>query len=241
MRYAVVSDLHSNLEALEAVLKEVQKEGVDQLLCAGDLVGYGPDPAACLERLRKEGVQSVSGNHDLAAVGQMDLEWFNPYARAAAEWTMNHLPEREKQYLKDLPLIRKEGPVTLAHGSLHEPEQFHYLFDPEEAEPSLKLQETPVAFIGHTHVPRIFIQTEEGISLLDAGSIDLDPRSKYLVNVGSVGQPRDRDPRAAWCLYDEKAQHLEIRRVDYPIAQTQAKMRKARLPEFLIERLAYGY
>ena len=242
MRYGILSDVHSNLEALEVVLAAVAKDGIDQLLCAGDLIGYGPDPVSCLERLTRKIAHAVCGNHDCAAAGRLELDWFNDTARAAVEWTVGQLSKEERDYLHDLPLVWQNAEVTVVHGSLEEPEQFHYIFDLADAETCLKLQQTPVAFIGHTHVPGIFIQEGSRIAFhRPQQPVHLNPRLKYLVNVGSVGQPRDGDPRAAYCLYDTSAPSVEIRRVSYSITKTQEKMRTAGLPEFLAQRLDSGH
>ena len=241
MRYAVISDVHSNLEALEEVLRAVEQERVDRLLCAGDMVGYGADPAACLELLRDKAHQAVRGNHDEAAIGQMDLDWFDRLARGAVQWTQGQLSEGHRRYLQSLPLIWKDQEVTLAHGSLHQPEQFHYLFDPAKAQASFSVQPTPVAFIGHTHIPVVFVQKGSSILFHRSTQIQVEPPAKVLVNVGSVGQPRDGDPRACYAVYDTASGTIDIRRVAYPFQKTQAKIRAAGLPELLAERLALGY
>lgn len=241
MRYGIFSDVHSNLEALEAVLQAMEKEGVDRILCAGDLVGYGADPAACLALLRQRAVQAVRGNHDAAVTGQLDLDWFNSRARAALEWTAKQVSETDRNDLADLELIWQNPDLTLVHSGLHEPEQFHYILNLSDAADSFRSQRTPVVFIGHTHSPGIFIQDGTDLSFLRAAELRVDPRKKYLVNVGSVGQPRDGDARAAWCLYDTGERRIGIQRVPYPVEETQAKIRKAGLPDFLAERLSVGY
>jgi len=241
MRYGLFSDVHSNLEALEAVLKAVEKEGVDQLLCAGDLVGYGADPSGCLSLLKEKGVHSVCGNHDAAMTEKLDLEWFNPQARAALEWTSKQISPMERTALENLQFVWQNGDLTLVHGCLHEPEQFHYVLNLSDARESFRLQETPAVFIGHTHSPGIFIQEGTGFSFQRISEWLLNSRCRYLVNVGSVGQPRDGDPRACYCVYDTQTRTVQLRRVSYPIEQAQAKIRRAGLPEFLADRLAYGY
>jgi len=243
MRLAVVSDVHSNLEALEAVLDAIDKVGVDQILCAGDMVGYGADPSACLRLLQERVGRAVLGNHDSAAVGEMALDWFNEAAAAAVRWTRDQLSPLERGTLQALELTwqSSDGEVSLAHGSLHEPDKFHYLLDLNSAAQSFQVQKTPVAFIGHTHVPGVFREDGSKITFAREGEFRVKTGVKYLVNVGSVGQPRDGDPRAAFCLYDTAARTIEIRRVAYLLSQTQAKIRKAGLPEFLAERLAFGY
>ena len=241
MRYGILSDVHSNLEALEEVLQTLEKDGVDQILCAGDLIGYGADPVQCLKRLRESCTQVVCGNHDWAAAGKMPLDWFNDLARAAVEWTQAQLSESDRSYLKSLPLVWQDANVTLVHASLHEPDQFPYIFDLTQAALSLKLQKTSIAFIGHTHVPAVYLQKGDRAQLLPAAHAKVVAGEKLLVNVGSVGQPRDGDPRACFCLYDTDRSSFEIRRVRYPVDQVQKKMRKAGLPEFLAERIAIGY
>ncbi|MBI3312165.1 MAG: metallophosphoesterase family protein [Candidatus Omnitrophica bacterium] len=239
MRYGIFSDVHSNWDALEAVLRELRREKVDRLLCAGDLVGYGADPAACLGELRRQQVISVAGNHDWAAIGKLSADWFNPHARAAVEWTASQLAPNDRVYLEQLPLIWSDSEVTLAHGCLTEPERFHYVLDPGTAAAALSLQKTPLAFIGHTHVP-VFFQAAEETTCLPAGKTGVEPGQKWLVNVGSVGQPRDGDSRAAYCLYDTVQRSVEIRRAAYPVEAAQKKIREAGLPEFLARRLEMG-
>ncbi|MBI3291778.1 MAG: metallophosphoesterase family protein [Elusimicrobia bacterium] len=241
MRYGILSDTHSNLEALEAVLGAVAKEKVEQLLVAGDLVGYGADPCECLKRLQGAGPVAVCGNHDCAAVGKMDLDWFNPRARLAVEWTMEALGPSDRTYLSGLSFVWKNEEVTLVHGSLHEPDQFHYIFDPASSRASFDLQETPVAFFGHTHVPGLFALGESSVSFQRPATVQLERGRRYLVNAGSVGQPRDGDPRAGFCLYDSESRLLEFHRVSYDVQAAQKKIRQAGLPEFLADRLALGY
>lgn len=241
MRYGVFSDVHANLEALEAVLRALDGERVDRLLCAGDSVGYGADPVPCLKRIRAAGAHAVCGNHDCVVAGKMPLDWFNDSARAAAEWTAGQVPALEKEYLGGLPYTWKDERVSLAHGTLDDPRSFRYVMDPASAGACLRVQETPVAFIGHTHVPGVFLPEGTGVRFLREGKVRLEPGQKALVNAGSVGQPRDGDPRAAYAVYDTEAGEVLIRRVPYPVEKTQAKIEAAGLPEFLAARLAMGY
>lgn len=241
MRYGVFSDVHSNLEALEVVLKALNEARVDRLLCAGDLVGYGADPGPCLVRLRGSGMEPVAGNHDWAVAGRMPLSWFNENARAGLVWTMGRLGAAERAQLGELPLSWSDGAVSMAHSTLHEPEEFHYAQDLATAAESLRVQETPVAFIGHTHVPGFFLLGGGRVTYESGEALTLRPGQRVLVNVGSVGQPRDGDPRAACCLYDSDSGRIEIRRLAYPVERAQEKVRRAGLPEFLARRLEMGY
>ena len=243
MRYGILSDIHSNLEALDAVLAWLSSQRVDRLLCAGDLVGYGADPSRCLGRLQASGVQSVCGNHDRAVAGKLSLDWFNPYAQAALEWTARVLSPVEREYLAQLPPVWKDPQITVVHSTLEEPERFHYVLDTPSARRCLDLQETPLAFIGHTHVPGFFVRENGQVRFLRDKRIAAPRQSKILINVGSVGQPRDGDPRAACCLVDTDSEPwtVEIHRVAYPVEKAQAKIRAAGLPEFLAARLGLGY
>lgn len=241
MRYAIFSDVHGNREALEAVLTALRADRVDHLLCAGDLVGYAAEPDACVEQVRAACHAVVAGNHDWAAAGTFPDTWFHPEAQQAVRWTAERLTRESRQYLAGLPLTWHDDHVTMAHGTLHEPEAFHYVLDADAAEASFDLQQTPVAFVGHTHVPMIFMKAQDGVAQLVRGAaVTLIPGAKYLVNVGSVGQPRDHDPRAAYVLYDTDRRRVEFRRVPYPIAPAQAKIRAAGLPGWFADRLTLG-
>lgn len=241
MRYGILADIHSNLEALETVLGALERERPDRILCAGDLVGYGPDPAACLALIRQRRIPAVGGNHDWAVAGKLELAWFNETSGRAVEWTMQQLGEADRRWLGELPLLLRDAEITLVHASCHEPAQFPYLFDLVEVERSFTAQETPIAFIGHTHRPAVYTMEAGRVrgGALSEGKVPVG--EKVLVNVGSVGQPRDGDCRASYCLYDSKQNRLEIRRLPYHLERTQAKIRKAGLPEFLAQRLAVGY
>lgn len=241
MRYGVVSDVHGNLEALEAVLAAMDAERVDRLLSAGDAVGYGADPDPCLDRLEARGALSVCGNHERAVTGGLPLEWFSEWAQAAVRWTAERLTAAHKAFLSELPLTRTDGRVTLAHASLARPEAFPYVFDSRDAADSLRLQATPVAFIGHTHVPAFFLERAGSVQTLPGvGPHRPEPGTRLLVNVGSVGQPRDGDPRAAYAVYDSDAGTAAVRRVPYDVARARRKILEAGLPSFLAERLTVG-
>ena len=243
MRVLVLSDIHSNLEALHAVVGHATKEGgFDGVWVTGDLVGYGPDPGPVLDALRVLGATCVGGNHDLAACGRIGVDAFNPVAAEAALWTAGALNERDRDGLRELPLTCIEEGVTLVHGSLREPE-WEYLLDHEPAEAQFSLQTTPVSIVGHSHLQFVCIErdgdrprfhyTSDGDDLL------LDDH-RVILNAGSVGQPRDGDPRAGYMLLDTTARVVGWRRVPYDIDKVRAKIDAAGLPRVLGARLYEG-
>ena len=246
MRIVILSDIHSNLAALEAVLRQAQSQGVvDGVWCLGDTVGYGPQPGECIARLRELGVVAVVGNHDRAATGGIGTEEFNPQAAAAARWTAERLSAEEKSFLDGLPEVESQGDFTLVHGTLRWP-MWEYLYNHEAAWAHLERQETPFGLVGHTHVPMLVVEGREfengcEMSYLEDGErVQLSRGRKQVVNPGGVGQPRDGDPRASYVLYDSDGETVTLHRVEYDIAATQKLMAEARLPAWLSERLAIG-
>ncbi len=241
MRTGIFSDVHSNLEALEAVLELLRGEGITHYLCGGDLVGYGADPIGCIQKIRSLAGRVIGGNHDWASVGLMDLDYFNPYAREAILWTEGVLDEASRRYLKSLQILYTSGEITLVHGSLNEPEQFEYITDAESAKESLEQMTTTLCFVGHSHLPMILsIDEKRVIRTHPEAKVKMIAGRRYLVNVGSVGQPRDGDPRCACAIFDSDARTLEIRRTPYDIEKTQKKILKAGLPSFSATRLSVG-
>lgn len=243
MRYAILADIHANLAALEAVLKDIQdKGGADRFWSLGDVVGYGPDPVRCIQRLRELDPRGVAGNHDWAAAGRMDLGEFNPDAAAACRWSAQNLGAEEKRYLEEQPLVSKEGDFTLVHGSLREP-IWEYLLSPAGAEASFQLLETPFCLVGHSHVPLLFQESFPGgpcrLRVMEEEAIKLEAQ-RLILNPGGVGQPRDGDPRASYLLYDSEKKSLWHHRVPYDIESTQRRMLSLGLPRGLAERLSYG-
>jgi diadenosine tetraphosphatase ApaH/serine/threonine PP2A family protein phosphatase len=243
MRIAIVSDVHSNLAAFQAALRHAEAMGpIDRLWCPGDVVGYGPDPSACIALLRRYPHTAVAGNHDLAAINKVSTADFNASAARAAAWTAAQLTTEERQYLDGLPEVAKEGEFTLAHGTLRAP-VWEYLLSLEAAREQFRLMETPYSIVGHSHLP--FWAEEGGGDEVrsepwsDGERVELGER-RLIINPGGVGQPRDGDPRAAYALYDTEAQTLTLHRVEYDIAATQEKMRTAGLPSWLAERLSFG-
>lgn len=242
MRALILSDIHSNLEALNATLDEAShRGGFDAIWCLGDLVGYGPDPGHCISIIRQYDLLAVAGNHDYAAVGKSGTEDYNYAAKAAIQWTSRQLSDDDVQFLAGLPTVITVEPFTLVHGSLRD--HIHeYLLEQGAAVATLELARTPFCLVGHSHLP--FICHENGGSpefhefVEDEVCFLGDER--LIINTGSVGQPRDRDPRPSFAVYDSVAETIQRHRVSYNIRETQAKMRDAKLPEYLAERLAHG-
>lgn len=253
MRIAILSDVHANLAALEAVLRHAEVQGpIDALWCLGDAVGYGPQPRECIARLRELGAVTVAGNHDRVATGMMASEDFNPDAAAAARWTQRQLGPEERSYLDGLPEVVSmpagaggEPAFTLVHGTLRSP-VWEYLYSYEAARAHLERQRSPFALVGHTHVPMLVVEGREfphGCELFyleDGMSLRLSGERRLVINPGGVGQPRDGNPRAAYAVYDSDQATITLHRVEYDIAATQRLMEAAGLPRWLIERLSVG-
>jgi len=240
MRYGIFSDIHANLEAFAAVLEALAAENIDQYICGGDIVGYGADPSRCIALVNKLNPLIVCGNHDHAACGMLDMSYFNPYARDAALWTQEKLSEEEKAFLGSLQYVHEDRAYTMVHGSLDSPKSFCYILNGEDAYKTIDRMKGALCFVGHTHVPGVFRLDEHKLSYSEKGSISIEPGMKYVVNVGSVGQPRDGDKRAAYACYDDETQTVEIKRVPYDIKKAQRKIIGAKLPLVLAERLSAG-
>lgn len=240
MRIAVLSDIHGNLEALEAVLAEVDRLGVDQLCSLGDIVGYGPSPAACIEIVRRRAAVSLMGNHDAAVAGLTSLEDFNEFARSAVNWTAACLEDGQIEYLGALPYTHRAPDLLLVHASPIEPERWHYIHGMVDIEEHFAAFAERLCFVGHSHRPGVFAIRADRGAVRRGESESLRPGLRYLVNAGSVGQPRDRDPRASYVIYDAANECVEVRRVSYPVERTQERMRAAGIPDFLVDRLGAG-
>jgi len=239
MRYAILADIHGNLDAFRAVLKDIEgRGGVDELWCLGDIVGYGPEPSACLSLLREYPHVCVAGNHDWAAAGSIDTADFNPDAAAACKWTAGQLTSAEKKYLQELPLTATRGDFTLAHGSPRDP-LYEYIFSAVSAEDNLRGLGTAHCLVGHTHVPAVF-RSEGGSCRRESLPPVLRLGGRSIINPGGVGQPRDGDPRASYAIYDDAGRVIYSYRVPYDIAAVQEKMNRAGLPEYLSLRLSEG-
>ncbi len=239
MRLVIFSDVHGNLEALEAVLQRCESENIDRVICLGDVVGYGADPNACIKKVRQFSDIVIAGNHDWAAVGLEDSSFFNQVALEAIQWTGSQLTSRHVDYLKSCPISNQADGALFVHASPYQPDAWHYISTAEDAREGLSYTDSDVVFVGHTHRAFIF-REKNGKSTVNEGRLKIKPSERYLVNVGSVGQPRDGDARAAFVVWDQEASELELCRVAYDVAAAQAKIRKALLPDFLAERLSYG-
>ncbi len=244
MRAFVMADIHANLAALEAVLSHFDPQTMEEVWCLGDLVGYGPDPNECIERIRELPIQVVAGNHDWAAIGKLDISDFNPAARQACLWTAHELTPQNVEYLENLPTRLVQDEFTLVHGSPREP-IWEYVLHPWVALASFAHFDTSFCLVGHTHVPLIFQESQGPNRLPQSFLPELNTSlplgdSRLIINPGGVGQPRDGDPRASFLILDTEKAVFEYNRVPYPIEVTQEKMRKVGLPESLIMRLEYG-
>jgi predicted phosphodiesterase len=243
MTYGLISDIHGNLEALEAVLSQLEG-AVEGFLCLGDIVGYGADPGACVDRVRAlPDVICVAGNHDLAAIGRYDLEWFNPLAREAIQWTSEQLSPEQHSYLASLQLTVHVDRALLVHGSL--PDEMAYITAPQEARVCFDAMPGDLTFVGHTHVAEYYrlrqsTRFPEVTPLWSGGRVSLESKLRYIVNPGAIGQPRDGNPAASFGVWDLEAGTVETRRLGYDIERAQGKMREAGLSEYLIERLSVG-
>jgi diadenosine tetraphosphatase ApaH/serine/threonine PP2A family protein phosphatase len=239
MKYAIIADVHANLEALEVVLADAKDQRCTHYACLGDVVGYNANPKECLDVMRSMGMPCVKGNHDEYCSGEGDLDGFNPHAKEAINWTRHRLTEADRQWLRELKYIRLVASFSIVHATLDGPQRWGYVFDKLAAAASFTYQNTGVCFFGHTHVPVAFIRD----SVIRGGTYSkfkIEPGRKYFVNVGSVGQSRDGVAKATYATYDLDESLIELRRLDYDIASTQAKIRAAGLPERLAERLAHG-
>lgn len=238
-KYAILGDIHGNWEALSKVLEDAQEQGVVHYVCVGDLVGYNADPARCLEKIRELGCVTVRGNHDHYCSHDECLDDFHPLAANVVDWTRRQLTAEQVEYLRALEMQEKIGGFTIVHSTLDMPDKWGYVFDTLEANAHFNYQTTSVCFHGHTHRPVVF-EKQGRVTKSGYQRIKIMLGTKYFINVGSVGQPRDGDARAAYVIFDTAVGAIELRRVPYDIETTQLKIREAGLPERLAKRLALG-
>ncbi len=225
MRLALISDIHGNLPALKAVISSIAEERADSVVCLGDIVGYGARPNECIELLAGERIPCIMGNHDAAVLGRLSLSMMSSHARTAAEWTINKLNIVNQEFLRELPLSLEIESVLCVHSSPNEPEQWRYIFNAPDAQVAFRSFSQPICFFGHTHYPITFTNLEDG---------------RRLINVGSVGQPRDRNPRACYGIYDTVSKDFRWVRVEYPFTEAAKQIVDAGLPSYLAQRLATG-
>ena len=241
MKWAVLSDVHGNWEALQAVMTHLRSQGVERIAFLGDAVGYGANPNECLKLLREGTERMVAGNHDWGAIDRTDITYFNPAAQAAILWTAEHLTEENRIFLRDLPLLHQYHGMTFVHASPYQPPAWHYIFTLEEAAAGFAELAGDIAFVGHSHYPLILAQRPDGqVKLVPGSRMTREKGVRYIINVGSVGQPRDRHPDAAYGIYDEDSQEYQLQRIPYDIPLAQKKILKAGLPSTLANRLAQG-
>ncbi|MFV1994532.1 MAG: metallophosphoesterase [Verrucomicrobiales bacterium] len=239
MKFAIFGDIHANLEAFETVLADADEQGCTNYCCIGDIVGYNANPHECAQKVRELDCPVVKGNHDEEATQDSPLDGLNPLAKEALEWTRNNLPDEDRDWLRALRMVRQVRDFTIVHATLDSPETWGYVTNKFDAMASFSYQFTPVCFYGHTHTPRFYVKAS-GVHAVPGDSIEIEAGSKYFINVGSVGQPRDGDWRSSYAVYDVEHQKVTIRRLEYDIRKAQEKIIEAGLPEMLAHRLAVG-
>jgi diadenosine tetraphosphatase ApaH/serine/threonine PP2A family protein phosphatase len=235
---AIISDVHGNLEALKEVLKYIDEKKIDRVFCLGDIVGYGPNPNECVEIISERCQKVVIGNHDHAALGLTSTEYFNDFAKISTHWTTNNLSEENKNYLHSLEFTYSTDKFLAVHSTPSAPTLWHYILSEMDAQHEFKYFEERICFIGHSHFPIVF---NDRAGFTRAPKVKLEEEDKFIVNVGSVGQPRDGNPKACFCVYDDKESSIDFIRLDYEIDKTREKIIKAGLPVFLADRLKKGY
>jgi diadenosine tetraphosphatase ApaH/serine/threonine PP2A family protein phosphatase len=243
LRYLIFSDVHSNLEALRAVLADAKTRGFDSIICLGDIVGYGADPNGCVEMIASSAsTSSCLGNHDAAVVDPKEREFLNPVAQAGVGYSADTLTAENLEFLKSLPLVIENNSSFIAsHSSPCKPENWTYILEPIEALDAFHVMTHAVAFIGHTHFPAVHNSSGSVKPILAGERVKILPGHKYIINVGSVGQPRDADPRAAYLIFDDEEMVAEIFRVEYDIDRATRKIIDAGLPPMLADRIRRGY
>lgn len=245
MRYLIFSDVHSNLEALTAVLEAIKNKRFDQYIFLGDIVGYGANPNEVIEEIKKISPLSiVRGNHDKAVAGLTNLDYFNPVAALAVMWTSKNITSKNLEFLKELNMgpLKVNEELTICHGSPWDED--YYMFNKFDALEAFSIFETKICFFGHTHFPAVHILENENVKTIYPSRypfrIKIEDRFRYLINPGSIGQPRDGNPMASFIIYDSKKKSVTIQRVPYDISKAQSKILEAGLPQMLATRLSSG-
>lgn len=240
MRYAIVSDVHGNLESLQEALSLIAPE--DRLVCLGDVVGYGPNPNECVALLAQRCELAVLGNHDLAAMDNFGVEYFNEAARAAISWTQTVIDAKTREWLDPLPYELRFPEFLLVHGA--PVSYFRYIMEKRDAAQAFADTDAPIIFVGHTHIAEYWMLEEDGNighkHMQHGGELLLEPGKRYIIDVGSIGQPRDLNPQASFVFYEPEKRRVEWVRYDYPVETVERKIREAHLPEYLANRLTIG-
>jgi len=237
MAIAIISDIHANLEALREVFNYIDGHNVEKVYCLGDIVGYGPNPNECIELIRDRCEAVIMGNHDYAAIGLANIEYFNEYAKMSTYWTIENISEDNLKYLRGLPFSHQTESLIFVHSSPSKPSSWYYVLSVQDARTEMQSFEEHICLIGHSHVPVVF----SGQNFNRETTQKLQSNRKYIINVGSVGQPRDGNPNTCFTVLDEEKNIVEFVRLEYDIDATYEKIVKAGLPLFLAERLLKGY
>jgi len=240
MRYGIFSDVHSNIEAFTTAIEYYKKEKIDTFIFLGDIVGYGANPKEAISLLRTLKPVSIAGNHDWAVIDKLTTDYFNEYAKEAIVWTKTQLAQ-EFDYLREFPLTYQNENFFCVHGSLNNPKDFNYIWGINDARENFDLLKTKILFVGHSHRAQIYYKNVKGIFFHPEASISIKAGEKYIVNVGSIGQPRDRDSRLSLCIYDSEEGIVSIKRMQYNIKLAAEKITNAGLPQILASRLFVGW
>jgi len=241
MRYGFFSDVHANLEALKVAEADFKKEKLDKIFFLGDAVGYGPNPNECTSIIEELAEVKLMGNHDYAALGLVETNLFNPYAQKAMEWTKEVLNEKSIRVLSSFSMDHRVDRFYLVHSTPKNPQEWNYIFDLDDAEENFNFFNKQICLIGHSHYPAIIKKYKDKHCFLhDEFWVQIEDGFRYIVNIGSVGQPRDGSNKACYLIYDDRQERVALKRLTYDYKKTQAKMKKRELPSFLIDRLAVG-
>ena len=240
MKYAIISDIHANADALESVLADIDDRRVESIICLGDIVGYGPEPDRCIDLIRGQCAFSIMGNHDHAVLGLTDTSYFNPYARRAVEWTQKQISDESRRFLLSCPFTVSDEGCFFVHASPHLPAEWKYIISRRDAMHNFDDFSERICFVGHSHIPVTFCRVQNRVRLVEEKSWQIDSDEKCIVNVGSVGQPRDNNPQSSYGIFDNESGLFDLIRVSYNVSSTQSKMKQHQLPEYLIQRLRYG-
>ncbi len=241
MKYAIISDIHGNLAALKKVFQRIDELECDRIVCLGDVVGYGPFPNECCDIIQQKADICIIGNHDHAAIGRTSIEYFNKYAKSAIWWTADELTDDHKEFLQNLPDQVEENDLLFVHAAPIEPLSWNYILTLYDAQDNFDAFDNKACFIGHSHKPVLYSYEDGEFPSHEPGpNLKLFDGFRYIVNVGSVGQPRDNNPKSCFGVYDIESGLFQFERVAYDLRETQAAMEEKKLPTFLIERLALG-